>query len=107
MIVILLKDLIILLLTMNIYLLRKIQFSKLDIVTDKKYIKSQYEKNFYKEMLDLYIQNKEKFYAKGREFITNRKGKPYSESNSITFKEKLNYLLIKESPEKKTKNFNC
>ena len=31
-----------------------------------------------------------------------RIGKPYNESNSITFQDKLNYLLIYESPENKT-----
>ena len=59
------------------------------------------EKNFYKEMLGLYFENKEKFYAKGREYKMNRIGKHYNETNTITFQDKLNYLLIYESPEDK------
>ena len=41
-------------------------------------------------------------YAKGRQFIAKRIGKPFSELNPITFNDKLNYLLIYESPEEKT-----
>ena len=69
---------------------------------NKRLIKSEFEKNFYNEMLGLYFQNKETFYAKGREFIMGRVGKPFNESNSITFQDKLNYLLIYESPEDKS-----
>ena len=58
--------------------------------------------NTYKELLGLYFEDKEKFYSKGREFIMRRKGNPFNETNSLTFKEKLNYLLIYESPEEKT-----
>ena len=54
-------------------------------------------------MLKLYFENKEKFYAKGREYIMNRKGKAYDETNVKTFQDKLNYLLIYESPEDKSK----
>ena len=53
-------------------------------------------------MLKLYFESKEKFYAKGRDYLLNRNGKIYNERNSITFKDKLNYLLIYESPENKT-----
>ena len=68
---------------------------------DKRYIKIESEKNFYKEMLQLYIENKEKFYTKGREFIMSSYGKQFNKSNIITFQDKLNYLLIYEKPEDK------
>ena len=83
---------------LNIFLLSKINEKE----ANQKLIKSEFQKNFYKEMLGLYFQNKEKFYSKGREFINNRIGKSYNKSNSVTFQEKLNYLLIYESPEDKT-----
>ena len=57
--------------------------------------------NIYKELLQLYIENREKFYIKGREFIMKQNGKVYNDSNIITFQDKLNYLLIHESPEEK------
>ena len=52
-------------------------------------------------MLQLYIENKEKFYTKGREFIMSSYGKQFNKSNIITFQDKLNYLLIYEKPEDK------
>ena len=58
--------------------------------------------NFYKESLQLYIENREKFYLKGREYFVKLNGKIYNESNIITIQDKLNYLLIHESPENKT-----
>ena len=58
--------------------------------------------NFYKELIQLYIENREKFYLKGREYIVNRPDYIYNESNLVTFQDKLNYLLIHESPENKT-----
>jgi len=56
----------------------------------------------YKELLELYFENKEKFYRKGREYILNKIGKKFDETNVKTFQDKLNYLLIYESPEDKT-----
>ena len=53
-------------------------------------------------MFQLYIENRERFYIKGREHIFNRLGKKYNDSNIITIQDKLNYLLIHESPENKT-----
>ena len=58
--------------------------------------------NIYKDFLKLYIENKEMFYKKGREYYLNQRGEIYNESNLITFQDKLNYLLIHESPENKT-----
>ena len=59
--------------------------------------------NIYRELLQLYIENREKFYLKGREYIMKEKGKVYNESNILTIQDKLNYLLIHESPEDKSK----
>lgn len=60
------------------------------------------QNDFYKEMLKLYIENREKFYLKGREYAMKSQGKKYDESKIETIQDKLNYLLIHESPEKKT-----
>lgn len=59
--------------------------------------------NFYMDFFKLYLEDKEKFYAKGRDYIMNRGGKTYNEKNVLTFQDKLNYLLIYENPEDKTK----
>ena len=85
----LLKNIIILLLITNIFFLIKRN-------------KSECQKKFYKEMLGLYLENRKEFYSKGREYKMGRIGNPYNESNSITFQDKLNYLLINEFPENKT-----
>ena len=91
---------VLLLLTIIIILTKIIQFYQ---TKDKRYIIIESEKNFYKEMLGLYFENKEKFYAKGREYKMSRIGNPFNQSNIITFQDKLNYLLIYEEPENKTK----
>ena len=41
-------------------------------------------------------------YLKGRQYIKNKFGNLYNESNILTIQDKLNYLLIHESPENKT-----
>ena len=58
--------------------------------------------NIYKELFQLYIENREKFYFKGREYIMKKIGMKYNESNLLSIQDKLNYLLIHESPENKT-----
>ena len=58
--------------------------------------------DLYKELFQLYIENREMFYLKGREYKMKNLGKTYNESNIVTIQDKLNYLLIHESPEKKT-----
>ena len=98
---ILYKNIIIILLIINIRLLIKNNQINKDDKMNKKYIKKESQRNFYKEMLELYFQNKEKFYARGREFKMGRIGKPYTVANAISFQDKLNYLLIYESPEEK------
>ena len=60
------------------------------------------KKNIYKELLGLYFDDKQKFYAKGREYLMKKKKNYYNRKNVKTFQEKLNYLLIYESPENKT-----
>ena len=57
---------------------------------------------FYRELLKLYIENREKFYIKGREYEMNLIGQNYNDSNIVTFEDKLNYLLVHENPENKT-----
>ena len=57
---------------------------------------------FYKELLQLYIEDREKFYLKGRQYAMKRQGKKYNESNLATIQDKLNYLLVHELPENKT-----
>ena len=57
---------------------------------------------FYRELLKLYIENREKFYIKGREYEMNLIGQNYNDSNIETFEDKLNYLLVHENPENKT-----
>ena len=61
------------------------------------------ENNFYKDLLQLYIEDREKFYLKGREYVMKQRHKKYNESNIVTIQDKLNYLLIHESPENKTR----
>ena len=103
----LLKLFIILLLIYNYCIFKKTQSIK-DIYNDKnnekqkQLIDAKKMTNFYKELLQLYIENRELFYIKGREYIMKKNGKAYNESNIITFQDKLNYLLVHESPEDKT-----
>jgi len=73
------------------------------VITKVKKKKLKDKLNLYLELFKLYIENREKFYAKGRDFIMERNGVIYTEKNLFTFQDKLNYLLIYESPEDKTK----
>ena len=58
---------------------------------------------FYKELLRLYIENRTEYYIKGRQRIMESEGKKYNESNLITIQDKLNWLIIHEFPEYKSK----
>lgn len=58
---------------------------------------------FYKEMLQLYIENRTQFYIRGREYIMKLENKIYNDSNINTIQDKLNWLIIHESPEYKAK----
>lgn len=72
---------------------------------NKEYItKSQYKDDikFYKYLLQLYIENKTEFYIKARERNMKLGGKNYNDSNVITIQDKINWLIIHESPEYKT-----
>lgn len=60
------------------------------------------KQNIYKELLELYIDNREKFYLKGREYIMKQQNKNFNISNVLTIQDKLNYLLVHESPENKS-----
>lgn len=57
---------------------------------------------FYKQILQLYAENKTAFKIRGRQRIMERYGKIYNESNIKTIQDKLNWLLIHENPENKT-----
>jgi len=54
-------------------------------------------------MLKLYFENRTEFYILGRQKIMEGYGKSYNESNIKTVQDKMNWLLIHESPEYKTK----
>lgn len=56
-----------------------------------------------KDLLQLYIENRTYFYILGREKIMKKNGKIYNESNIKTIQDKMNWLLIHENPEYKTK----
>ena len=63
--------------------------------------KEKKEIKFIKRMFQLYIENKTEFYIKGRQKEMEIHGKTYNESNIITIQDKLNWLIIHESPENK------
>jgi len=77
---------------------RNVKLSENDHLTNKLY----YTIDVYKNLLKLYIENREEFYLKGREYYMKKHGKKYNDSNIVTIQDKLNYLLIHESPENKT-----
>ena len=76
----------------------------------KKYIKKfkkeinnkKKEINFIKKMFQLYVENKREYYINGRKRVMELRGKSYNDSNPITIQDKLNWLIIHESPENKT-----
>ena len=55
------------------------------------------------DYLQLYIENKTEFYIYRRKKIMNKIGRDYDDSNILTFQDKLNWLIIHESPEYKSK----
>ena len=57
-----------------------------------------YIKNYYFYILKI----RKSFYKRGREYLLKKRGEIYNESNIITFQDKINYLLIHESPENKS-----
>ena len=77
-------------------------YSNKNIINKPEKIINNSNNHIYKELLQLYIENREMFYKKGREYILKKRGEAYNESNLITFQDKINYLLIHESPENKT-----
>ena len=97
------KIFIISLLSTCILLLFQFTQLKQKLTKDNKKIINKSQKSMYNAMFQLYIDNREKFYLKGRQYVMKRIGKNYDESHVITFQDKLNYLLIHESPEDKTK----
>ena len=75
---------------------KNIKQYKNDINNEKK------EKNFIKKMFQLYVENKKQYYISGRKRVMELRGKTYNDSNPITIQDKLNWLIIHESPEHKT-----
>ena len=67
-----------------------------------KQINEKYENENFKELLQLYIENRTEFYIRGRQILMRKKGGDYNESNIITIQDKLNWLLVHDSPESKT-----
>ena len=59
-------------------------------------------KKFTEDDIKLFMENKTKFYFKVRTRYLKKLHKIYNESNLVTFQDKLNYLLIHESPEYKS-----
>ena len=68
-------------------------------------LKTRYNKdiNFYKEILKLYIENKTEFKIRGRQHIMEICGRIYNDSNISTIQDKLNWILIHDNPEYKSK----
>ena len=54
-------------------------------------------------LLQLYIENRTQFYINGRQKIMRRIKIDYNDSNIITFQDKINWLLVHDSPEDKYK----
>jgi len=99
--------------TQKLMKLKKIEINKKNkvienleknIETNKKYYEiNQNNLVFYKEMLQLYIENRTQFYIKGREYFMKLENQVYDDSNINTIQDKLNWLIIHESPEYKAK----
>lgn len=101
------KVLSVILMILILYYMIKIINLKIQKKNDKYKIKIKYLNNkndiFYKKMLQLYIDNREKFYLKGRKFKMKLYGSSFNESNIITIQDKLNYLLVYDFPENKSR----
>ena len=78
----------------------KINYNQSDYILKTKY---NNDIQFYKEILQLYKENITEFKIRGRQKIMDINGKQYNESNISTIQDKLNYLLIHEKPEYKSK----
>ena len=52
--------------------------------------------------MNLYLKNKTQYYYKKRKSYLDKGGWKYDESNLVIFQEKVNYLMIHESPEYKS-----
>jgi len=65
-------------------------------------IKYKYFCDRYDDLLQSYIENRTEFYIKGRQILMRSMGKDYNDSKINNFQDKLNWLLVHESPELKT-----
>ena len=77
------------------------EFNKMKKINTKNKAKFQ-DKCTNNNLLQLYIENRTQFYIKGRQKIMRNVGAKYNDSNIVTFQDKLNWLLVHESPESKT-----
>ena len=77
-----------------------INFDKNNFVLKTKY---DNDMRFYQELLKLYIENNTEFKIRGRQRIMEIFGKTYNDSNISTIQDKLNWALIHENPEYKSK----
>ena len=78
-----------------------------------KFHKLQYTERIYRLLrdntdvnVDLFLKNKTKFYYKARKKYIKKIHAKYNESNLKSFQDKLNYLIIHESPEYKSNVVN-
>ena len=74
-----------------------------DNLLTKKYFIDIYKSLGKNDDLSLFLTNKTKFYYIKRKNYLKRRNKKYDESNLKTFQDKLNYLMIHESPEYKAR----
>ena len=78
---------------------------KIDRFKSNYYVsKTKYNEDikYYKDILQLYIENRTKFYIKSREKYMKKRGVDYNDSIIITIQDKINWLTIHEKPEYKT-----
>ena len=74
---------------------------KIDRFKSNYYVsKTKYNEDikYYKDILQLYIENRTKFYIKSREKYMKKRGVDYNDSNIITIQDKINWLTIHEKP---------
>jgi hypothetical protein len=61
------------------------------------------EITFYKQLLQLYIENRTEFYIKGRQKVMGNFPNKYNDSHIVTIQDKFNWLTIHDNPELKSR----
>ena len=87
-------------LKMKIKHIKENKFFKQEINKLKKNLSLKYKNNKY--LFQLYIENRTQFYIQGRKYLMKSLGRDYNDSKIITFQDKLNWLLVHDSPENKS-----